>query len=150
MNENKITLVDEITLIQLEVSPADIAILSDILQKIANENIDVDMISLVPPYHNTSNLSFTVSDSDFAQVLEVSAQLRKENEKVNIKVNSGNSKIVIANENMTNNPGFAGKVFALLSKHNISLQMVTTAETEISLLVPNVHSQETINILNNL
>ena len=45
-----ITLKDDVTLISLQDSPADIALVSRIFQMISDAGIDVDMISQTPPH----------------------------------------------------------------------------------------------------
>lgn len=49
-----ITLKDDVTLISLQDSPADIALVSRIFQMISDAGIDVDMISQTPP-HGSAN-----------------------------------------------------------------------------------------------
>ena len=53
-----ITLKDDVTLISLQDSPADIALVSRIFQMISDAGIDVDMISQTPP-HGSDPVSYT-------------------------------------------------------------------------------------------
>lgn len=90
-----ITLKDDVTLISLQDSPADIALVSRIFQMISDAGIDVDMISQTPPHGSDPSLSFTVNGDDFGKVLGISAKLRELNPELKLNVSSGNCKISI-------------------------------------------------------
>ena len=62
-----ITVVEDVTLISLQDSPADINLISKIFEMISNAGIDVDMISQTPPHRNMPDLSFTVSGGDLCK-----------------------------------------------------------------------------------
>ena len=77
-----------------------------------------------------------VSRSDnFGGVLEIAAQLRAENKKINISVSSGNCKISVSGAEMEGRPGVAARVFKAAADAGCDIRMINTSETEISLLV---------------
>ncbi len=131
----KITLTQDVTLISLNDSPADIKLIAEIFSMTAQAGIDVDMISQTPPSGLHSSLSFTVNDEDFGKVLEIAAELRRLNPELKISVSSGNAKIALLGESMRNQPGIAAKVFGAVAGVNADIRMITTSETDISLLV---------------
>ena len=87
---DSISVNEDVTLISLSDSPADINLISGIFDSIANAGIDVDMISQFPPNGTHSGLSFTVSDDDFGGILEIATKLRGINPEIKISVSSGN------------------------------------------------------------
>lgn len=141
----KITVTEDITLISLNDSPADIKLIAEIFNMTAQAGIDVDMISQTPPSGLHSSLSFTVSDEDFGKVLETAAELRRLNPDLKIGVSSGNSKIALLGESMRGQAGIAAKVFSAVASANTDIRMITTSETDISLLVVKADVENAIN-----
>ena len=113
----------------------------------AQAGIDVDMISQTPPSGSHSSLSFTVGDEDFGKVLEIAAELRRLNPELKISVSSGNSKIALLGESMRGQPGIAAKVFDAVASANADIRMITTSETDISLLVVKADVENTVSAI---
>lgn len=109
--EPVITTVNDITLITLQNCPSELSFISNLFQKIADFNVNVDMISLAPTQGAFTSVSFTISDNDLDKILAFTSNLRDTS---NIKtiVSSGNCKISVYDQNMKNTPGVAAKVFA--------------------------------------
>lgn len=135
---DRITVTEDVTLISLNDSPADIKLISKIFDMISSAQIDVDMISQTPPNGSHSSLSFTVKDEEFGNILKITAELRRLNPEIKISVSSGNCKISIFGESMKGKPGVAAKVFGAAASINSDIRMITTSETDISLLVAKV------------
>ena len=131
----KVSYIEDVTLISLHDSPADIKLIAGIFQKISDAGIDVDMISQAPPHGQNSSLSFTVKDEAFGRILEIAAELRTLNPELKISVSSGNCKISVYGNAMKGAPGVAEKVFSAGAKANVDIRMITTSEVDISLLV---------------
>lgn len=130
-----ISIVDDVTLISLQDSPADINLISKIFQMISDSGIDVDMISQTPPHRNRPDLSFTISDEDVGKILEISAKLRELNPDLKLTVKSGNCKISVFGEAMRGCPGVAVKVFKAFAQADTEISMITTSEVDISILI---------------
>lgn len=143
----RITVSEDITLISLNDSPADIRLIAEIFGRLAASGIDVDMISQTPPNGAHSSLSFTVKDEDFGGVLEIAAELRRLNPDLKISVSSGNCKISIFGEAMRGLPGVAAAVFSATSEAGSDIRMITTSETDISVLVVKADVDNTVNAI---
>ena len=144
---DSISVNEDVTLISLSDSPADINLISGIFDSIANSGIDVDMISQFPPNGTHSGLSFTVSDDDFGGILEIATKLRGINPEIKISVSSGNCKISVFGLGMKGHPGVAAKVFAAAASVGCDIRMITTSETDISLLVVKPDVDATVNAI---
>ena len=131
-----ISVVEDVTIVSLNDSPADMNTISKIFDMISTNNIDVDMISQTPPHSNKPHLSFTVSGDDLGKILELSAKIRDLYPDVKLSVSNGNCKISVFGEAMKGQPGVAAKVFAAAAKANTDIIMITTSEVDISMLVP--------------
>lgn len=134
----------DVTLISFHEFPADIRTVAAVFQQIAAADIDVDMISQVPPNGTHSGLSFTVSDEDFGRTLPIVTQLRGQHPGITVSVSSGNCKISVYGPKMNGTPGVAAKVFAAAATANADLRMITTSETDISLLVVKADVDNTV------
>ena len=139
-----ITLKEDVTLISLQDSPADISLVARVFQMISDAGIDVDMISQTPPHGSMPSLSFTVSGEDFGKILKISTQLRELNPELKLNVSSGNCKISVSGEEMRGTPGVAAKVFAAVSGVGADIRMITTSEVDISLLVVKADADATM------
>lgn len=130
-----VSITENVTLVSLNDSPADIKIIARIFTLLSEAGVDVDMISQIPPHGNIPYLSFTVNDDDLTKVFEVAAKLREENPELKLGISSGNSKISVFGEDMRACPGVAAKVFTAVAGTNEDVRMITTSEVDISLLV---------------
>lgn len=129
-----ITAAANITLVTLQGFPANVDSVSAIFEKIAAQNINIDMISMAPTHGAYTGLSFTISDDDLVELLAFTSELKKHME-INVIVSSVNHKISVYDEIMRLTPGIAAKVFQAISHTNADIRLITTSEVEISLLV---------------
>jgi len=143
----QISVIEDVTLISLQDSPANIDVITGIFERIAEARIDVDMISQTPPNGQHSSLSFTVSGDDFGGILEIAAKLREVNPDLKISVSSGNCKISVYGDGMRGTPGVACAVFKAAASVNADIRMVTTSEVDISLLVVKADLENTLNAI---
>lgn len=128
-----ITVYDDITLIILQNIPANMSFVTEVFEKIASMDIDVDMISLTPPQSSLTTLSFTISDDDLVKILAYTSQLNNGN--IKPIVSSGNCKISVDDDGMKNCPGVAAKIFAKASSAGADIRLITTSEDQVSMLV---------------
>lgn len=133
-----ITVLEDVALITLRNSPADIRFIANVFKKIAELGINVDMISQTAPLGGRINLSFTVSGEDLGGILELFAVLRNDNPELKSDISSGNCKISIYGEEMRSKPGVAADAFEAIAKLGVDVRLITTSEVDISILVPKV------------
>ena len=131
----KIAYVSDVTLITLSSLPCDSRAVAQVLTALAENGVNVDMISQTAPQGGSIRLSFTISDDALATALAVLAQLRKDNPALSPEILPGNSKLAFYDPNMVQTPGVAANVFSLLSQADIQVMLITTSEVDISILV---------------
>ena len=124
---------DDITLITLQNIPADINFVSDVFENIAAMDIDVDMISLSPVQSSMTSLSFTINDDDLMKILGYTSKLNDGS--IKPIVSSGNCKISVNDPSMENCPGVAATIFRCAADVGTDIRLITTSESQISLLV---------------
>ena len=123
---------EDITLIKLVNIPSDMGFIGEVFGNIAALSVDVDMISLSES-SDRSVLSFTVNDDDFIKTVEYTSKLKDGS--VKPIVSSGNCIISIIDVAMENTPGVAAAVFKKLAETNVQIMLITTSESQISVLV---------------
>ena len=124
---------DDITLITLQNIPADISFVSEVFEKIAEMGVDVDMISLSPVQSSMTSLSFTINDDDLMKILGYTSKLNDGS--IKPIVSSGNCKISVNDPGMENCPGVAARIFRCAADVGTDIRLITTSESQISLLV---------------
>lgn len=130
-----ISVCEDVTLISICNSSSDIAHIAKVFNMISEAGIVVDMISQLPPSGANSGFSFTVSDDDFVEVLAIASELRKQNPDIKISVSSGNCKISVFGAEMKDISGVASRIFNAAASAQADVRMITTSETDVSLLV---------------
>ncbi len=130
-----ISITEDVTLITLSDSPADIHFISSIFDCIAEAGISVDMIAQSAPIGDRTSLSFTVSDDDMRKALDVVSSLRISHPSLRPSISSGNVKVSVYSEQMRTQPGIASKVFSAAASSDVDIRLVTTSEVDISLLI---------------
>lgn len=132
----KISACEDVALITLRNSPADMKFISKVFKMISQRGINVDMISQTAPLGGRISLSFTISGEDLGSVLELFAKLRNDNPELKSDICSGNCKISIYGEAMSNTPGVAAETFDIIANLGVDVRLITTSEVDISILVP--------------
>ncbi|MCH5203539.1 MAG: aspartate kinase [Oscillospiraceae bacterium] len=132
----KLEVTENVSAVSFYNVPLDRTIMEDTLKIVANAGINVDMISMTAPTSEIFSFGFTVNDDEIPKLLGVVKELR-EKDCVSPMINSGNRKIVIKTGEMTNNIGYAAKVFEILNKLSAMILMITTGIDEISVLIRN-------------
>ncbi|MFJ7796753.1 ACT domain-containing protein, partial [Pseudomonas sp. NPDC096950] len=106
-----------------------------ILGPISGANIEVDMIVQNVAHDNTTDFTFTVHRNDFqaAQtVLENTAREIGAREVVgDIKI----AKVSIVGVGMRSHAGVASRMFESLAKESINIQMISTSEIKVSVVI---------------
>ena len=69
MGTTEISTVSNITLVTLQGSPATTGFMAEVFERIAELDINIDMISMPPNHGANAGLSFTISDQDLIEVL---------------------------------------------------------------------------------
>lgn len=106
-----------------------------ILGPIADANINVDMIVQNVGQDGTTDFTFTVHRSDYRKALEI---LRKIAKQLAAREISGDDKIVkisIVGVGMRSHAGIASQMFKVLAAEGINIQMISTSEIKISVVV---------------
>ncbi|OAI13128.1 aspartate kinase [Methylomonas lenta] len=109
---------------------------SKILGPIAAENIEVDMIVQNISANGTTDFTFTVNHNDFARAKNVLEGLRNElGGNTQIIGDNAIVKVSIVGVGMRSHAGIASTMFKTLADEGINIQMISTSEIKISVVV---------------
>ena len=109
--------------------------LAKILGEMAKRQVPVDMICRTASYKKRFTLSFTVPKENLGDVISATSAFKALDSEISTDVNGNNIKVILSGREMGSRYGVAWELFTLLSEENISVKLITTAETEISCLV---------------
>ena len=121
---------------------ADIpGVASKIISPVSAANIDVDMIVQNTSAEGLTDFTFTVKRPDFDEAL---ALLRSVSEGIGARKVSGDpqiSKVSVVGVGMRSHAGVASRVFDALARENINIQMISTSEIKISVVVDEKYTE---------
>jgi aspartate kinase len=118
-----------------------------ILGPVADANIDVDMIVQNVGHTNTTDFTFTVHRNDFAKAMDI---VKATAASIGAREVTGDDKIAkvsIVGVGMRSHVGIARRMFETLSKENINLQMISTSEIKISVVVEDKYMELAVRAL---
>ncbi|MHB1186383.1 aspartate kinase [Thiobacillus sp.] len=118
-----------------------------ILGPVADANIDVDMIVQNVGHENTTDFTFTVHRNDFAKAMDI---VKATASSIGAREVTGDDKIAkvsIVGVGMRSHVGIARRMFETLSKENINLQMISTSEIKISVVVEDKYMELAVRAL---
>lgn len=107
-------------------------IAADIFGLLANKNINVDMIIQNVGHDGTTNLGFTVPQNELNLAKEV---LNDFLDSGTIESDSEIVKVSIVGVGMKSHSGVAAAAFKAMADENINIQMISTSEIKISIIV---------------
>ncbi|MBE6827063.1 MAG: aspartate kinase [Ruminococcaceae bacterium] len=105
-----------------------------LFSKLAQKKINVDIILQSVGRDGTKDITFTVS-KDNAQSAVDALQDFLDIDKSNITCDTNIAKISVVGAGMESHPGTASKMFEALFESNINIEMISTSEIKISVLI---------------
>ena len=111
-------------------------IASAILSPIGRANIEIDMIVQNVSANGTTDFSFTVNRIDMDKTLKVlNDEVKNEIGAADVLGNSDVVKVSLVGVGMRSHAGVASLMFQTLAENNINIQMISTSEIKVSVLI---------------
>ena len=117
-----------------------------LFEKLAIENVNVDMISQTAPVDGYINVSFTAPKDDLFVIEKVMGDLEG---RVEISIEDEITKISVVGIGMRNQSGVSGRLFRILADNEISFRQVTTSEISISYTIDKKDKEKAVRALSN-
>ncbi|EAK0950898.1 aspartate kinase [Campylobacter lari] len=120
-------------------------IAAEIFGTLANENINVDMIIQNVGLDGATNLGFTVPENELD--LATNAMKKVLGVNANIETDSAVVKVSVVGVGMKSHSGVASAAFKALANENINIQMISTSEIKISVIVHEKYGELAVRVL---
>ncbi|SNB45155.1 aspartate kinase [Geobacter sp. DSM 9736] len=122
-------------------------IAAKILSPLSEANISVDMIVQNVSEDSFTDFTFTVTKADFKKALAITKESAKEVEAKDVMTDENISKISIVGVGMRSHAGVATKMFETLAKEGINIQMISTSEIKVSVVVDAKYTELAVRVL---
>jgi len=106
-----------------------------ILGSIADANIEVDMIIQNVGAQGTTDFSFTVPRGDYKPTLDLMNGLKADLGAAEVNGDDTVCKVSIVGVGMRSHAGVAAQMFRALAEEGINIQMISTSEIKVSVLI---------------
>ena len=138
----------KITIINLLDKPG---IAATIFKSLSAKDINVDMIvqnNFID--RKVTNLTFTVPVIELKKSLDIIDDLKNSISFESIISEDNLSKVSIIGAGMRNQPGIAAKMFECLSQNNINIEVISTSEIKISVLIDRAKTEKAVKALHHI
>ncbi len=115
--------------------PDQPGIASRILSPVGDANIEIDMIVQNVAADGTTDFTFTVNRSEYKKTLELMQQIGKDVGAREVTGDDSIVKVSIVGVGMRSHAGVASKMFRTLGSEGINIQMISTSEIKISVVM---------------
>ncbi|MBQ0712121.1 MAG: aspartate kinase [Porticoccus sp.] len=110
-------------------------IASRILGAVGRANIEVDVIVQNVAQDNTASLTFTVHRNELAKAKGVLEAVAKDLGATTVEADAGIAKLALVGVGMRSHAGVAATMFEALANDNINIQMISTSEIKITVVI---------------
>ena len=114
---------------------------------LAEANISVDTIVQNASIENITDLTFTVARSQLADAIKVVEPICSSIGARDCVTDSKLGKVSIVGTGMQNTPGYAARMFRVLSEKGINIQLITTSEIRITCIIDEAMVKDAVRAL---
>lgn len=119
-----------------------------ILGPVADANIDIDMIIQNTSVDGKTDFTFTVGRGDYARAMDIlSSQVKEHVKAEQVRGDPKVSKVSVVGVGMRSHVGIASTMFRTLAEEGINIQMISTSEIKISVLIDEKYTELAVRAL---
>lgn len=115
--------------------PNEVGTSFKVFSLLAQNHINVDIILQGIGHEEGKDICFTVAEGDLKKAAELLESHKAELRFARLETNTDIAKVSVVGSGMINNPGVAAKLFEALYDAHININMISTSEIKISVLV---------------
>ncbi len=135
----------KVTLLKVPDRPG---IAASIFTAVSKANVNVDMIVLnVSAQGQLADLSFTVPEGDLKTALEAVRKVVPEVDSAGVTHDADIAKVSIVGVGMRSHSGIAARMFSALARQGIDIQMISTSEIKISVVISKPQADDAVRAL---
>lgn len=116
-------------------------IAAKVFEKLGAEKININMIVQSMAKDDHANISFTAPQKDYDSVISILEVLTKELGGSEYTCSKDIAIVSAVGVGMLSASGVAGRIFSVLSAHNINIQMISTSEIGISCVISDMYAE---------
>ena len=120
-------------------------IAAEIFSKLSEENVNVDMIIQNASTHGATNLGFTVPSSEIKNARAVMEAF--DHDIGSMDFDDSVCKVSVVGVGMKSHTGVAATAFCALAKENINIEMISTSEIKVSVIVSEKYAELAVRTL---
>jgi aspartate kinase len=120
---------------------------ASLFRALAEESVNVDMIVQNVSTAGHTDISFTVPRDDLHRALTVMEKVGAEIEATGVAYDAGVARVTLVGAGMKTNPGVAAKMFEVLSREGINIEMISTSSIRISCVVQEADAEPAVRAL---
>lgn len=124
--------------------PNEIGTSFKVFSLLAQNHINVDIILQGIGHEDGKDICFTVAQTDLDRVADLLEQNQDRILYNRLETNTNVAKVSVVGAGMINNPGVAAKLFEALYDANININMISTSEIKISVLVDQKDAEKAV------
>lgn len=122
-------------------------IASKVFAPISEANINVDMIVQNVSSEGKTDLTFTVTHADLERSLGIVKKVAEEIGAKHVETSEDVAKVSVIGLGMRSHAGIASQMFQTLAKENINVQMISTSEIKISIIINDKYTELAVRAL---
>ncbi|NKB23810.1 MAG: aspartate kinase [Kiritimatiellae bacterium] len=120
---------------------------ANLFKELAAANINVDMIVQNVSQEGHTDISFTVPVNDLNQTKDVVEKLLASVDARGMHIDESIAKVSIVGVGMKSHSGVAYRMFKTLAENSINIEMISTSEIKISVVIQECQADEAVQIL---
>ncbi|OGT42974.1 MAG: aspartate kinase [Gammaproteobacteria bacterium RIFCSPHIGHO2_12_FULL_37_34] len=137
----------EEAIISLAGIPKQIGLEGLILDKISQAYIEIDMIAQNTTAQDTVDFTFTVQRREHSKALKIIEDVAKKMGATSVKTNAKVAKLSLVGIGMRSHTGVASVMFKALGEAGIPIQMITTSEIKISVVIDEAQLERGVRVV---
>ena len=114
---------------------------------LADAGVSVDTIVQNASEENLTDLTFTVGQADGERARKVAEPLAAEMGAAGVRIDEDLVKVSVVGTGMQSGPGYAATMFRTLAEAGINIELITTSEIRITVLVRAEHGDRAVQLL---
>lgn len=122
-------------------------IASEIFNKLAASDVNVDMIIQNKAHDDTTNIDFTVAKGDLHDAKVVVDAFIQSGDIKDDSYNEDICKVSIVGVGMKSHTGVAAKAFTTMAENNININMISTSEIKVSMVIDEKYAELAVRAL---
>ncbi len=133
--------------VTLQAVPDKPGVAASIFHELAAANINVDMIVQNTSEEGHTDMSFTVPQDDMSRTRKTIDAIIERVQARAAKYDENMAKVSVVGVGMRSHSGIAFKMFEALAEHNINIDMISTSEIKISVIMKRGQADEALQVL---